>query len=468
MAFNETTGILEDRRRFGDRSSSIDSAENAPFDDMKQLIGDEEPETTSLKWASFNYINSVLGSGVIGMPYALHEAGFGLGLLLLFLVAFITDYSLILMVRAGHLCGRYTYQGIMEAAFGRPGYILLSILQFVYPFIAMVSYNVIVGDTVTKVIVRITGCEVDDLIARREFVVFVATLLITIPLCLYRDIAKLAKISFISLLCLAFIMFSVFVRVGPMKEIVPSHSDNWRFANWDIIPAIGIMAFAFMCHHNTFLLYTSIDEASQKKWDRVTHVSISTSAIVAFLFGISGYATFAAYSQGDLLENYCFDDDLMNFCRILFSIQILLTFPIECFVSREVLELTVFRRDDINVPISERAHYLITLAIIGASYIISMATDCLGVVLELNGVLAAVPLAYLLPAGVYLRLEEGSLLSRKKLPALCVCIFGLMVATLGTLFLFWDFDEIDTCSHGQAMFYCENRTHTSTTLVDFH
>lgn len=87
---------------------------------------------------------------------------------------------------------------------------------------------------------------------------------------------------------------------------------------------------------------------------------------------------------GDLLENYCFDDDLMNFCRILFSIQILLTFPIECFVSREVLELTVFRRDDINVPISERAHYLITLAIIGASYIISMATDCLGVVLELN------------------------------------------------------------------------------------
>lgn len=84
----------------------------------------------------------------------------------------------------------------------------------------MVSYNVIVGDTVTKVIVRITGCEVDDLIARREFVVFVATLLITIPLCLYRDIAKLAKISFISLLCLAFIMFSVFVRVGPMKEIV--------------------------------------------------------------------------------------------------------------------------------------------------------------------------------------------------------------------------------------------------------
>lgn len=39
---------------------------------------------------------------------------------------------------------------------------------------------------------------------------------------------------------------------------------------------------------------------------------------------------------GDLLENYCWDDDLMNFSRVLFSISILLTFPIECFVSREV------------------------------------------------------------------------------------------------------------------------------------
>jgi len=69
------------------------------------------------------------------MAYALKEAGFGLGLILLVFVAIITDYSLILMVRCGHLCGSFSYQGIMKAAFGRPGFILLSILQFFYPFI---------------------------------------------------------------------------------------------------------------------------------------------------------------------------------------------------------------------------------------------------------------------------------------------------------------------------------------------
>lgn len=74
-----------------------------------------------------------------GIPYALYEAGFGLGLVLLVLVAYITDYSLILMVRCGHVSGRFSYQGIMEAAFGRPGYILLGILQFFYPFIGQYS-----------------------------------------------------------------------------------------------------------------------------------------------------------------------------------------------------------------------------------------------------------------------------------------------------------------------------------------
>ena len=41
---------------------------------------------------------------------------------------------------------------------------------------------------------------------------------------------------------------------------------------------------------------------------------------------------------GDLLENYCHDDDLMTVGRFLFAVTIMLTYPIECFVTREVSE----------------------------------------------------------------------------------------------------------------------------------
>jgi sodium-coupled neutral amino acid transporter 11 len=85
----------------------------------------------------------------------------------------------------------------MEAAFGRPGHVLISALQFVYPFIAMVSYNVIAGDTLTKLVVAVSGPDPELLasgLASRPFLVLLATLLLTLPLSMFRDVNRLAKV----------------------------------------------------------------------------------------------------------------------------------------------------------------------------------------------------------------------------------------------------------------------------------
>lgn len=55
---------------------------------------------------------------------------------------------------------------------------------------------------------------------------------------------------------------------------------------------------AFMCHHNTFLVYQSMRNATLERWEKVTHISIGFAWVVAALFGIAGYATFRALSQG--------------------------------------------------------------------------------------------------------------------------------------------------------------------------
>jgi hypothetical protein len=41
---------------------------------------------------------------------------------------------------------------------------------------------------------------------------------------------------------------------------------------------------------------------------------------------------------GDLLNNYCLSDDLMSISRIVFVFTVLLTYPLECFVAREVVK----------------------------------------------------------------------------------------------------------------------------------
>ena len=62
---------------------------------------------------SFNYINSIIGSGIICMPYAIQSAGIVLGLLMLALLSFLLNYTLRLVIRHGApsslACVLYTY-----------------------------------------------------------------------------------------------------------------------------------------------------------------------------------------------------------------------------------------------------------------------------------------------------------------------------------------------------------------------
>uniref|UniRef100_A0A8C3ISN7 Putative sodium-coupled neutral amino acid transporter 11 n=1 Tax=Chrysemys picta bellii TaxID=8478 RepID=A0A8C3ISN7_CHRPI len=94
---------------------------------------------SDLPSAGFNVINSIIGSGIIGLPYSMKEAGFPLGVLLLVGVAYITDYSIILLIKGGNLSGTNSYQELVNKSYGFIGYLILSILQFLYPFIGKIT-----------------------------------------------------------------------------------------------------------------------------------------------------------------------------------------------------------------------------------------------------------------------------------------------------------------------------------------
>jgi len=74
--------------------------------------------------------------------------------------------------------------------------------------------------------------------------------------------------------------------------------------------------------------------------------------------------------------------------------------------------------------------------------------------LVLNGVLAAVPLAFILPALCYLKLDPGRMLTWNKLPAFLLVIFGFLVATIGTMLAVMRVIDGIKCSHGKELDYC--------------
>lgn len=46
-----------------------------------------------------------------------------------------SDYSIILLIKGGNLSGTDSYQALVQSTFGYPGFLVLSALQFLYPFI---------------------------------------------------------------------------------------------------------------------------------------------------------------------------------------------------------------------------------------------------------------------------------------------------------------------------------------------
>ena len=76
----------------------------------------------------------------------------------------------------------------------------------------MVSYNVLVGDTITKVLVYYADLDASSLWSRREVIIALVTVCLTLPLSLYDGMAKFARVSFVSLMVTAFILLCIVVR----------------------------------------------------------------------------------------------------------------------------------------------------------------------------------------------------------------------------------------------------------------
>uniref|UniRef100_A0A3Q2YXA0 Putative sodium-coupled neutral amino acid transporter 11 n=2 Tax=Hippocampus comes TaxID=109280 RepID=A0A3Q2YXA0_HIPCM len=417
------------------------------------------PKTTrearySMISACFNFVNSIIGSGVVGLPYALNQAGLPFGVLLLIIVAFITDYTIILLIKGGNLSGTNSYQSLVQSTFGFPGFLILSALQFLYPFIAMISYNITTGDTLTKIFQRISGVGPDHIMADRHFVIVMSTVLCTLPLSLYRNIERLGKVSFLSMILTVIILVIVIIRAATLGPQIPPTAEAWLFAKWNAIQAVGVMSFAFICHHNSFLIYGSLERPTLTNWTRVTHISVGSALIISAAFAVASYVTFTGYTQGDIFENYCRNDNLATFGRFCFALSIITTFPLECFVTREVISNSICGRE-----LSKVEHISVTVIIVAACTAMSLAYDCLGIVLELNGALSATPLIFIIPSACFLKLSPGRWYhSENLMPAILIAL-GVFVMITGLTMTGLNPQD---CSHGAEMFYCADANVSAT------
>ncbi|KAJ2361913.1 hypothetical protein H4S01_005044, partial [Coemansia sp. RSA 2610] len=147
-----------------------------------------EGQCTTKVW--FNLLNTIIGSGMLCLPYALHNAGFVFGLLMLGVIAVLSQFSLYALVLTGKRTGTSHFSSVTEAALGNFGYHLLNYSMIIDMVGTVILYLMIVGDMVTALanIYLPVACT-------RSSVITIVSFLVILPLLFFRNTGPLARFS---------------------------------------------------------------------------------------------------------------------------------------------------------------------------------------------------------------------------------------------------------------------------------
>lgn len=86
--------------------------------------------------------------------------------------------------------------------------------------------------------------------------------------------------------------------------------------NNGVFQAIGVISFAFVCHHNSLLIYGSLKTPTMDRFAKVTHFSTGISMLACMMMALGGYLSFGDLTQGNVLNNFSADNVVVNFARL--------------------------------------------------------------------------------------------------------------------------------------------------------
>ena len=191
----------------------------------------------------------------------------------------------------------------------------------------------------------------------------------------------------------------------------------------------SLICIAFVCHHNTFVIKESLESKSSRLFSVVTSLSVGFSLLVSLTLSIPAYFHFGSTTNANILNNFEDSNGLINFCRLILAVSLYVSFPLDCFVARDVIIRSLFPRTNLKMP--NTLHTAITIAIVGLSTSVALLFKDLGEVLELTGGVSASALAFVFPAAAYLKISRGRKNKKiKRIGAVCLIIFGAFVLGL--------------------------------------
>jgi sodium-coupled neutral amino acid transporter 11 len=113
------------------------------------------------------------------------------------------------------------------------------------------------------------------------------------------------------------IIITTVVIEGPMQPAeLRGQLRGSLLINDGVFQAIGVISFAFVCHHNSLLIYGSLKTPTMDRFAKVTHWSTAISMVACLGMALAGYLSFGDKTQGNVLNNFPRKNIMVNIARL--------------------------------------------------------------------------------------------------------------------------------------------------------
>ncbi|KAI9124793.1 hypothetical protein K1719_004120 [Acacia pycnantha] len=253
---------------------------------------------TTIFETCFNGLNTLIGIGLLSMPYAISQGGW-LSSILLPVQAILFWYTGLLLHRC--LDGRpliKSYPDVAEEAFGYKGRAIVSTIIYLELFLVSTALIILEGDNLEKLFpnmsFKASGLKISG---KTGFVLLTA--LVILPTTWLRNLGVLAYVSvggvLTSIILLACIVWVGFDAMGfhERGQIV-----NWR----GLATSVSLYTFSYCGGHCVFpTLHSSMKDTRQ--FPKVLLVCFTISTITYGLLAIVGYMMFGEFSKSQVTLN---------------------------------------------------------------------------------------------------------------------------------------------------------------------
>jgi amino acid permease len=323
-----------------------------------------EEEGMSVTDAMLSLISTIIGGGIVGLPYAFFYLGIPFGITLGIVLAFLTHRSCYMYLRAKDLIPG-TQESLYEIGYmtvGPKSIYWISSIICVSSFGLMMIYMIVFGDICSSFISDWAYDGIDGYFwtSRPPYIIILSSALF--PMIIKKELKELKIVSLI-----LFTGISSFILIFLLQILFEGNTYNQdeSYAEYytiskdlNDIKGFAMILVAFGFQQNFFPMYNSLKEQTNRNALSAVGGALTFTGIVYLIIALLGIFFFGSTIEQNILANVAKEQDHWEsyVLRAMFAIVLACHIPFIFFTGKESLLIIIdeFNRKSISKALREK------------------------------------------------------------------------------------------------------------------